>query len=158
MPPCVVHLLLLVPGINAANAASSLNATRTLQIAQVELEQGSRRVVHVGPGREFLLPSAAAKVARDGDIIEIDAGTYEKDATAWRQHNLTIRGIGGKALWVIKGNTTTVENIEFSGARATHRNGAGIRHAGAGLLIRHCYFYDNENGILTGSVPKTTSS
>jgi hypothetical protein len=51
---------------------------------------------------------------------------------------------------VIKGNNTTIERMEFSGATVQHRNGAGIRLEGAGLTVRDCYFHHNENGILTG--------
>jgi hypothetical protein len=63
------------------------------------------------------VPSAAAAVAGDGDIIEIDAGEYVGDVAFWTANNLTIRGVGGmahlraagnsaggKAIWVIKGN------------------------------------------------------
>jgi hypothetical protein len=84
----------------------------------------------------------------------------------WRQNGLTIRGIGGrahlradgahaeeKAIWVIKGANTTIEHIEFSGARVPHRNGAGIRLEGAHLTVRHCRFHHNEMGILTGANP-----
>ena len=118
----------------------------------------------VGPGRTNANPSDAAGAAQDGDVIEIDAGTYVGDVAIWWANNLTIRGVGGyahleangqhaqgKAIWVIKGNNTTVENIEFSGATVADRNGAGIRQEGAGLTVRHCYFHDNENGILGGA-------
>jgi len=54
---------------------------------------------------------------------------------------------------VIKGNNTTIESIEFSGATVPHRNGAGIRLEGAGLTLRDCYFHHNENGILTSNNP-----
>ena len=123
-------------------------------------------VIEVGPGRSYTKPSDAARVAKNGDVIAIDAGTYRHNAAVWRQHNLTIRGIGGrvhlkadgvaaegKAIWVIEGDHTTIENIEFSGARVRGRNGAGIRQEGAGLTIRWCYFHDNEMGILTGQNP-----
>lgn len=120
--------------------------------------------LQVGWGKKFLMPSIAAKYARDGDIIEIDAGIYPQDAATWKQSNLTIRGVGGKAhlkadgkhaegkgIWVIRGNNVTIENIEFSGARVRDRNGAGLRVEGAGLTIRNCHFHDNQNGILTGA-------
>lgn len=109
-------------------------------------------------------PSEAARVARDGDVIEIDAGTYRGDAAVWRQNDLTLRGTGGvarlvadgasaqgKAIWVIKGNNTRVENIEFRGARVPDGNGAGIRQEGAGLTVRNSWFIDNEAGILAGA-------
>jgi parallel beta helix pectate lyase-like protein len=123
-------------------------------------------VLQVGPGEKLKSPSAAAKVANDGDIIEIEAGTYSGDAAVWRQNRLTIRGVGGRAhlradgaeaegkgTWVVKGNNTTIEGIEFSGAKVSDGNGAGIRLEGTGLTVRDCYFHDNENGILTGANP-----
>lgn len=122
------------------------------------------RVLQVGPGRTYATPSQAAKAAQDGDTIEIDAGTYASDWATWNASNLTIRGVGGvahlqssgliangKAIWVVVGQNTTIENIEFSGARVKDLNGAGIRQEGAGLTLRHCSFHDNENGILAGS-------
>ena len=120
--------------------------------------------LQVGFGKKYLVPSIAAKFAKDGDTIEIDAGDYPKDAATWKQNNLTIRGVGGQAhlnadgasaegkgIWVIRGNNVIIENIEFSGAQVRDRNGAGIRLEGAGLTIRNCYFHDNQNGILTGA-------
>ena len=124
------------------------------------------QVLRVGPRRDLKQPSAAARLARDGDIVEIDAGVYVGDIAVWRQNYLTLRGVGGrahlragdtlaedKAIWVIKGANATVEHIEFSDAAVRYRNGAGIRQEGAGLTVRHCYFHDNENGILSGVNP-----
>jgi len=126
------------------------------------------QIIRVGPEREIKTPSAAAEIATDGAIIEIDAGVYPKDAAVWRQNNLTLRGVGGrahlrsegatvegKAIWVIKGHNTRVENIEFSGARVKDRNGAGIRQQGNGLTVVDCSFHDNENGILSGKQPES---
>ena len=124
----------------------------------------THEILRVGWGKQFLLPSIAAEFAKDGDTIEIDAGVYEKDAATWKQNNLVIRAIGGrahmkaaganaegKAIWVIKGNNVTIENIEFSGAKVSDGNGAGIRIEGAGLILRNCFFHDNENGIMGGN-------
>ncbi|MBR9976095.1 MAG: hypothetical protein KFF77_10985, partial [Bacteroidetes bacterium] len=97
---------------------------------------------------------------RDGDTVLVDAGEYA-DACRWTANDLVIRGVGGyahvrdrttagKAIWVIQGNNTTVEWIEFSGATVQDCNGAGIRQEGADLTVRHCFFHDNENGILAG--------
>jgi hypothetical protein len=123
-------------------------------------QSGGARLL-VGPQHAIKSPSAAAGFARDGDIVEIEAGLYAGDAAVWKQNELTIRGVGGrphlradgahaegKAIWVIKGRNTTIENIEFSGAKVADRNGAGIRLEGAGVTIRGCHFHHNENGIL----------
>lgn len=126
------------------------------------------RTIQVGPGHLYVLPSEAARIVHDGDIVEIAAGDYTADATLWRANNLTIRGVGGmahmksqgktikgKAIWVIKGNDTTVENIGFHDARVSSRNGAGIRLEGRNLTVRHSLFRNNENGILTGKNPES---
>ncbi|MEX2455422.1 MAG: right-handed parallel beta-helix repeat-containing protein [Rhodospirillaceae bacterium] len=120
-------------------------------------------ILRVGPGEKYGLPSEAARAARDGDVIEIAAGTYAGDVVQWNASGLTIRGVGGrphmdaqgrslggKAIWVIRGNDTVVENIEFSNCRVPDRNGAGIRLEGRNLTVRNSYFHDNEMGLLTG--------
>lgn len=125
-------------------------------------------VLEVGPGKQFSLPSMAATAAMDGDTVVIAAGDYAGDVAVWQQNYLTLRGLGGlahltaqgaaaedKAIWVIKGNHTTVENIEFSHTSVSDHNGAGIRQEGAGLLVRNCYFHDNDNGILAGDNPNS---
>ncbi|MCX7745338.1 MAG: right-handed parallel beta-helix repeat-containing protein [Clostridia bacterium] len=120
------------------------------------------QVIQVGPDKAYKTVREAAAAAQDGDVVQIDAGTYLGDYVTWRANNLIIRGVGGrphiqgnslipngKGLWVIQGANTTIEDVEFSGARVADENGAGIRQEGAGLIVRHCYFHDNENGILT---------
>jgi hypothetical protein len=124
------------------------------------------RTWHVGPGRALATPSAAAAVARDGDTVLIDAGTYPGDVATWTQDDLTLRGVGGlahlsadgqsaqgKAIWVIAGDRTRVDRVEFSGAAVPDQNGAGIRLEGDGLTVTRSAFHDNQEGILTGALP-----
>jgi hypothetical protein len=124
------------------------------------------RTWRVGPDRALTTPSAAAAVARDGDTVLIDPGTYSGDVATWTQDDLTLRGDGGrahlradgndaqgKAIWVIAGDRTTVDRIELSGAAVADRNGAGIRQEGTDLTVTRSWFHDNENGILTGADP-----
>lgn len=126
----------------------------------------ARQILRVGPGRPFALPSEAARVARDGALVEIHGGDYLGDVAVWDQDDLTLRGVGarphlraggkaaeGKAIWVIKGDRVTVENLELSGARVPSHNGAGIRAEGAGLTIRGCRLHHNEMGLLTNPSP-----
>ena len=154
-------------------ALSGLLASTHELVAEPDVRDAARESVQpallrVGPARQLTRPSDAARFARDGDIVEIDAGVYDGDAAVWRQHNLTIRGIGGrahlrasgalaegKAIWLIKGDNATIESVEFSRAAVPHRNGAGSWFEGAGLTLRDCYFHDNENGILTGPRPES---
>lgn len=121
--------------------------------------------LQVGPGKPFVTPCAAIAVAAAGDRIEIDTtGNYAGDVCQWFTSNLTIVGVGtgralinaagnnaqGKGTWVISGNDTTVENIEFTGSTVPDMNGAGIRQEGNNLTVRNCYFHDNQDGILSG--------
>ncbi len=118
----------------------------------------------VGPGEKITTITEAAKLAHDGEVIEIRSGDYHGQPAIWTQNNLLIRGAGqrpvmladgksadGKAIWVVSGGKVRIENIEFRGARVASRNGAGIRFEKGSLTIRACAFLDNEMGILTGN-------
>ncbi len=122
------------------------------------------RILQVGPGKSFAKPSLASAAVQNGDTVEIAPSLYEGDACTWSADNLTLRSPSqyahleakgayalGKGTWVIAGKNTTVENIEFSGATVAEKNGAGIRQEGEGLIVRHCFFHDNEDGILAGA-------
>jgi hypothetical protein len=127
------------------------------------------RVLRVGPLRKIRRPSQAARQARDGDVIEIDAGEYVGDVAVWKANDLILRGVGGrvrldaggrsaqgKAIWVVNGDNVTVEGIEFANAKVPDRNGAGIRIHGGDLTVRDCVFRDNEAGILGGNNPDSS--
>lgn len=129
----------------------------------------SAEVIKVGPQREIRYLSVAAKVAKEGDIIEVDAGDYPRDVAVWTQHRLTLRAIGGrvrlladgasaegKAIWVMRGGTISIEGFDFEGARVNDRNGAGIRLEKGQLKIVDCRFIDNQNGILTSGNADST--
>jgi hypothetical protein len=120
--------------------------------------------LQVGATRLYRTPCAAFAVAENGDVIEIDAGTYAGDVCSLRASDVIIRGVGGRphiaaggttdlaggGIWTLRQSNTTIENIEFSGASHPDENGAALRGSGGGfLIIRRCYFHDNENGILT---------
>jgi hypothetical protein len=143
-------VLLLLPGLFSYGQDAS--------------QKNGQRVLSVGPGKPFATPSQAAAVVKDGDIVEISGGDYSADVAVWRASNTTIRGVGsrphlkadganaqGKAIWVIQGDNTLIENIEFSGAKVPDGNGAAIRQEGRRLTLRGCYIHDNEMGILAGN-------
>lgn len=143
-----------------------LVATQAFCAAPGAGARAGQQVLFVGPGRQYERPSDAARAARDGALVEIAAGDYVGDVVVWHQNDLTLRGVGlrphlraggkaaeGKAIWVIKGDRVTVENLEFSGARVPSHNGAGIRAEGAGLTIRNSRLHHNEMGLLTNPSP-----
>ncbi|HYT95869.1 MAG TPA: hypothetical protein VEO36_00980 [Casimicrobiaceae bacterium] len=122
----------------------------------------------VGPGASIARIADAARLAQDGDTVEILPGEYRGDVAVWMQKRLTIRGIGatptliadnqsaeGKAIWVFRDGDFTIENIAFTGTRVAHLNGAGIRFERGRMRIVRCRFTDNENGILTGNDPNS---
>lgn len=140
-------------------AAPSFNLARDIGTARI-----SGRVIRVGPQREITAVSEAARQAKSGDVVEIDAGEYFDDVAVWTQDQLTIRSAGGyarmvslgktaeaKAIWVIRGKDISIQGIGFSGARVPDRNGAGIRHEGGHLTVRDSFFVTNEMGLLTGN-------
>lgn len=137
-----------------------------LPLALAALPVPSRALtLHVGRDKSYQTVRAAAEAALPGDVVLIDAGTYSADVATWRADNVTVRAIGGrahlsadgaqeggKAIWVVQGRNFTAEGIEFSGAKVPDQNGAGIRSETPGtLILRDCYFHDNEDGILGGA-------
>jgi len=126
------------------------------------LFRSSETIIRVGPTRAVKTLARAAEIVPNHGIIEIDAGEYLGDTAIWNRHNILVRGVGGsvkfmadgrsaegKAIWVVRSDSLTVENIEFSGARVPEKNGAGIRFEKGRLVVRNCIFRGNENGILT---------
>lgn len=128
-------------------------------------------ILRVGAIRQIKTIQSASLIAKDGDVIEIDAGIYQDDIAVWRQNNIVLRGVGGRphlkatriipftagndqengmGIWVTRGKNIRVENIEFSGAAVPDLNGAGIRVNSSDITICNSYFHDNENGILGG--------
>lgn len=121
------------------------------------------RVLRVGPQGQIPTIAQAARLARDGDVVEIEAGDYRGDVAVWPQKLLTIRGVGGnarihadgrsaegKAIWVLREGVFDIANVDFIGARVADRNGAGIRMEGGWVTVRNCLFWDSESGILVG--------
>jgi hypothetical protein len=160
--PGLLALIMLAPA--TASAQTTAPATPAASTTAEPRLPGSGRILRVGKTRTYLTVADAARDTRDGDVVEIDAGEYYADVAVWTQRDLVIRGVGGlatlvasgqaaerKAIWVIRGENISVENIGFRGARVPDRNGAGIRLERGRLTVRDCVFEDNENGILTGN-------
>ena len=152
------------PVVIAAPVSPTVPGVQPLPIAR-PVEAGAR-TLRVGASAEYATPGAAAMAAREGDTIEIAPGDYRGDAAIWTAHRLRIvggeprphlhadgRDAEGKAIWVVRGDDITIENIEMSGARVFHRNGAAIRAEGTNLTLRNCYLHDNENGLLSSPNP-----
>lgn len=124
----------------------------------------------VGPGKTYATIPAAVAAANNGDVVEVDSGTNSgATAVAIINNSITIRGVGtrpildatgytipnGKAIFVAGNNNVnkasiTVENLEFMGAAVPDANGSGIRPECTNLVVRNCYFHNNQDGIQGG--------
>jgi len=140
----------------------------------------SAATLHVGPGQAYSAPCAAIAAASTGDTILIDPVLYMNDTCEWKTNNLKLIGVPGpngerphiddsgltdtpttrhlayhKGIWVPDANDTLVANIEFSGAKLSNddgANGTAIRIDGVNITILHCYFHDNQDGLLESNV------
>ncbi len=124
-------------------------------------------ILIVGVSQHFSTISAAVAASRDGDTVQVQAGTYVNDFAAVNT-KITIQGVGGMAHLVatipppdgkaiLTTNTDiTLDHLEFSGAAVADRNGAGVRYQGGNLTVTNSYFHDNENGILGNASPTGT--
>ena len=92
----------------------------------------------VGTGKQY---RTAAAAARNGDVIQVQAGTYTNDFAILGME-VTIVGVGGMARLVATTTDVALDHGEFAGARVADRNGAGIRYEGGKLTVRKCYFHD----------------
>src|SRR4051812_7818256 len=124
----------------------------------------SGRVLTVGAGQQFSTLKAAVTASLDGDLIQVQAGTYANDYSTVT-HAVTIQGVGGlahfvssgmipndKAILIDQAAELTIDGLEFSGAQVWDSNGAGIRYERGNLTVKNSYFHDNQDGILGGAV------
>ncbi len=124
-------------------------------------------VLAVGTGQEYSTIASAIAAAGDGDVIQVQAGTYTNDF-AEITHKITLEAVGGPVNMVatepipngkailVTDTDVTINGFTFSGATVTDANGAGIRYQGGNLVIENSVFENNQNGILAGVVPGGT--
>lgn len=134
-------------------------------VAMLCMQQANARVLAVGPTRVLKVPSQAATVARNGDVVRIDPGDYA-DCAIWNASHLLIEASGPgvriagktcaeKGIFITQGSDITIRGITFADAKVVWHNGAGIRAAGSNLTVEHSWFLNNENGILAGGGPNS---
>lgn len=116
-------------------------------------------VLTVGSGLQYSTIAAAVAASHDGDVVQVQAGTYTNDF-ATVATKITLEGVGGMVHMlateappngkaILTTNTdVTVDHFEFSGAAVPDMNGSGIRYQGGNLTISNSYFHDNQEGLL----------
>ena len=123
------------------------------------------KVWRVSPYGALSRIAEAAALAKDGDVVEIEAGDYHGDVALWEQKRLVIRGVNGaarlfadghamegKAIWVIRHGDFDISNVDFIGAKVADGDGSGIRFEGGNLQVRNCLFWGNQMGLETSGV------
>jgi hypothetical protein len=126
----------------------------------------AERVLRVGPSQAVRSLAQAARLAREGMRIEVEAGDYRADVASWNLDDLSLVAVGGrvrliadgahaqgKGIFVISGRGVSVEGFDFIGARVPAGNGAGIRFERGSLRVRDCRFSDGEMSLLTNNDP-----
>jgi hypothetical protein len=155
----------VIAGLMTVSSSSAKDPVRTEVAArEVAALLPTTSSIRVGWGRSIATIAEAARIAGDGALIEVDAGTYRGDVAVWTQRDLRIRAVGGrarlvangvsakgKAIWVVRSERMTIEGFDFEDAAVPDRNGAGIRFKRGHLLVRDCTFRDNQSGILAGN-------
>ncbi|MDO9490446.1 MAG: right-handed parallel beta-helix repeat-containing protein, partial [Sphingomonadaceae bacterium] len=124
-------------------------------------------ILTVGASQHYSSLSRAVAAAGDGDTIRVQAGTYTNDFTTIAK-DLTIEGVGGMAKFVatvappngkaimVTSADVTIRNLEFSGAKVSSANGAGIRYESGDLVVENSYFHHNQMGLLSNGDPDGT--
>ncbi len=116
-------------------------------------------ILTVGAGQSYSTIVAAVAASKDGDTVQVQAGTYANDF-ATINTKITIEGVGGMVnlvatvpppdgkAYFTTNTDVTLDHLAFSGVQVADQNGAGIRYQGGNLTVTNCYFHDNQDGIL----------
>jgi hypothetical protein len=113
----------------------------------------------VGQGQQYSTISAAVAASHDGDVVQVQAGTYTNDFITVNS-KITLQGVGGMVNLVattsvpndkgiiVTNNDLTIDHFEISGAKGPSGNDAGIRYQQGNLTITNSYIHNNQDGLL----------
>jgi len=151
----------------SGTSSSNPLSTAGLQAVATPVIAPGSTVLTVGAGKEYATLGAALAASADGNTILVDAGTYTNDFGSVGS-KVSIIGVGGmvnlvattqppngKAILTVD-TDCTMQNLSFSGCTVPDGNGAGIRYEGGSLTLQNCAFSNNQNGLLSASIPGGT--
>ncbi|KQN25698.1 hypothetical protein ASE86_05680 [Sphingomonas sp. Leaf33] len=107
------------------------------------------------------LDEAVGSIRMDRGTILIQPGTY-RECTVQAGGDITFKAVQpgsvtfdgspceGKAIFVLRGRSSTVDGVIFRGVRVPDGNGAGIRTEMGNLTVTNSMFLDSQEGILGG--------
>ena len=130
---------------------------RVLLAAALLAGHAEARTLMAGSGQAYPIPSAAAAVAQDGDVIQVAPGEYfdciatDRRITIQGPATLTDKTCEGKAILVLKGAGSVVRDLTLARARVPDANGAGIRLEARDATIERVRFDNNEVAVLGGN-------
>lgn len=123
--------------------------------------------LNVGANSAYKAISDAVAATQDGDTVLVQAGTYTNDFFII-SHKITLQSVGGtvydiatvappngKAIATVD-TDATIDGFGFSGAAVGDNNGAGIRYEAGKLVVNHCVFWGNQDGLLANADPNGT--
>ena len=121
----------------------------------------------VGSSMQYATIAQAVAASHDGDVIQVNAGTYNND---WLQINdsITLEAVGGTVTMnatelvpntkgiIIVGDAShdpsvTIDGFVLEGAKTTRaegNNAAGIRYQGGNLTLNNDVIKNNQEGLL----------
>jgi hypothetical protein len=117
-------------------------------------------ILTVGNGQQYQTLAAATAAASDGDVLQVQAGTYTNDFLEFGT-SITLQAVGGqvvmnetvqppngKAMIEEWGANVTISGFDISGVSVPDGNGAAVRYEGGNLTLNDDYFHDNQEGLL----------
>src|SRR5205823_3431315 len=116
----------------------------------------------VGQGQQYSTISSAVAASHDGDVVQVQAGTYTNDFVTVNT-KITLEGVGGMVHMVASGqvpndkglivtnNDVTIDHFELSGATGASGNAAGVRYQAGNLTLTNDYIHDNQDGLLANA-------
>ena len=166
-------LLLAAKSINAIKFLLAVIVVIILASVPVDVSAQGGGSVYIVGGAYYKTPSQAFQNAKDGDRIEVRAGTYN-DVGILKASNVTVVGVGGRpridskgkisdgrGIWIIYGNNTTLDNFEMvnedNGKRGEEAwDQAAVYLRGNTLTMRNMYVHDNMQGFFNETRAENT--
>ena len=99
-----IVVLLAVSALCAGGIAIAASAAPN----EITKKATADHVLRVGPSQTLRSVAEAARIARDGDTVEIEAGDYAGDVAMWAQNDLALRAVGAGREWRIRASFVAI--------------------------------------------------